>query len=153
GYFMCDEGRLGYHYVNSAERFLRPQTRRDGRLTPVSWQEATAAVRGGFQEAAEKDAGGVVGVLSPFLTCEEAYLLARFRRGLAGGGRRALGPVPVVGEDDPYPKDRHGKPVQPVKFTIRAEKCPNRKGVEAVLRHYEGQVTPFDEAVRWASEG
>ena len=24
GHFMCDDGRLGYHYVNSKERFLRP---------------------------------------------------------------------------------------------------------------------------------
>jgi NADH-quinone oxidoreductase subunit G len=153
GYFMCDEGRLGYHYVNSAQRFLRPQARRDGRLTPVSWPEAAAAVRRGFREAAEKDAGGVVGVLSPFLTCEEAYLLARFLKGLAEGVRLALGPVPVAGEDDTYPKDRHGRPVEPVKFTIRAEKCPNRKGIEAVLRHFQGEATPFDEAVRWASEG
>ena len=35
----------------------------------------------------------------------------------------------------------------PPKFTIRAEKCPNKKGVEAVLRHVEGVVVPFD-AVR-----
>ena len=27
--------------------------------------------------------------------------------------------------------DRRGRPTQPVKFTIRAEKCPNRKGIEA----------------------
>ena len=27
-----------------------------------------------------------------------------------------------------------------MKFTIRAEKCPNRKGVEAVLRHFQGEV-------------
>jgi NADH-quinone oxidoreductase subunit G len=61
--------------------------------------------------------------------------------------------VPVVGQDDTYPKDRHGNPVQPVRFTIRAEKCPNRKGVEAVLRHFTGGVTPFTEAVNWATGG
>ena len=37
-----------------------------------------------------------------------------------------------------------GQPVEPVKFTIRAEKCPNRRGVEAVLRHFQGEVIPFD---------
>src|SRR5579884_557929 len=153
GYFMCDEGRLGYHYANSAERFLRPMTRREGRLTPISWQEATAAVRRGFREAADKDAGGVVGVLSPFLTCEEAYLLALFLKGFGDGVRLALGPVPVVGQDDTYPKDRHGNPAQPVKFTIRAEKCPNRKGVEAVLRHFAGGVTPFEEVAATLAEG
>jgi NADH-quinone oxidoreductase subunit G len=40
-----------------------------------------------------------------------------------------------------------------VKFTIRAEKCPNRKGVEAVLRHFQGDVIGFDEVLRSAGEG
>src|SRR5262249_52575732 len=67
--------------------------------------------------------------------------------------RLALGPVPVVGEDDTYPKDRRGRPIQPVKFTIRAEKCPNRKGVEAVLRHFQGEVVPFDHLLQAAGAG
>src|SRR5205823_5848771 len=132
GYFMCDEGRLGYGYVNSIERFRRPLVRKDGKPEPKPWPEVIAAIRKGFLEAAHKDAGQVVGVLSPFLTCEEAYLLAKFLKGLSRLVRLALGPVPIVGQDDTYPKDRRGRPTQPVKFTIRAEKCPNRLGVEAV---------------------
>ena len=153
GHFMCDEGRLGYHYVNSIERFLRPMARRDGKLTTLSWTEVVPAIRRTFQSAAQKDAAAVVGVLSPFLTCEEAYLLAKFLKGLSGQVRLALGPVPVVGEDDTYPKDRRGRPIQPVKFTIRAEKCPNRRGVEEILRHYQGEIVSFDEVVRSAAEG
>jgi NADH-quinone oxidoreductase subunit G len=153
GHFMCDDGRLGYHYVNSSERYLRPQARRGGQLRAVQWGEATVGVRQAFEAAATKNAAGVVGVLSPFLTCEEAYLLASFLKGLSGDVRLALGPVPVHGEDDTYPKDRHGRPVQPVKFTIRAEKCPNRRGVEAVLRHFQGDVIGFDAVVRFAGEG
>ncbi len=148
---MCDDGRLGYHYVNSSERFLRPQARADGRLVPAAWTEVTAAVRTGFREAAGRDGGSVVGVVSPFLTCEEAYLFARWLRGLSPAARLALGPVPVAGEDDTYPKDCRGNAVRPVKFTIRAEKCPNRKGVEAVLRHFQQEVVPFDRVVEGAS--
>jgi NADH-quinone oxidoreductase subunit G len=59
-----------------------------------------------------------------------------------------LGPVPVIGEDDRYPKDVHGNPVEPTKFTIRAEKCPNRNGVEAVIRHFQDRVIPFAEVAR-----
>jgi NADH-quinone oxidoreductase subunit G len=155
GHFMCDEGRLGYHYVNSVERFLRPMARRDGKLTPVSWQEVIAQLRSALQAAAERDAAGLVGVLSPFLTCEEAYLAAKFFKGLSGQVRLALGPVPIIGEDDTYPKDRRGRPAegQPVKFTIRAEKCPNRRGVEEILRHFQGEVMGFDDVVRLAGEG
>lgn len=153
GHFMCDEGRLGYHYVNSIDRFLRPMARREGKLTPLSWTEIVPAIRRAFQDAVQKDAPAVVGVLSPFLTCEEAFLLAKFFKGLSGQVRLALGPIPVVGEDDTYPKDRRGNPIQPVKFTIRAEKCPNRRGVEEILRHFQGEVIPFDEVVRSAGEG
>jgi NADH-quinone oxidoreductase subunit G len=153
GHFMCDEGRLGYHYVNSRERILRPITRRDGELKPVPWGEAISAIRSGFEKAATADPSGVAGVLSPFLTCEEAYLLALYLKGLSGQVRLVLGPVPVVGEDDTYPKGRSGRPVQPVKFTIRAEKCPNRRGVEEVLRHFQGEVLPFEDVLRQAEEG
>src|SRR5436305_7685902 len=34
GHFMCDDGRLGYHYINSVERHLRPMVRREGKLAP-----------------------------------------------------------------------------------------------------------------------
>src|SRR5205085_2219831 len=145
---MCDDGRLGYHYINSAERFRRPMARRDGKPVPQPWAEILTEIRKGFMDAAKKDASKVVGVLSPFMTCEEAFLLAKFFKGISKDIRLALGPVPVIGEDDTYPKDRRGKPAQPVKFTIHAEKCPNRKGVEAVLRHFQGDVIGFDAAVK-----
>jgi NADH-quinone oxidoreductase subunit G len=153
GHFMCDDGRLGYHYVNSKQRFTYPLLRRDGAMVPMSWTEVTPAIRRELAEAVAKHGAAVVGVLSPFLTCEEAYLLAKFLKGLSGEVRLALGPVPVVGEDDTYPKDRKGRPVQPVKFTIRAEKCPNRRGVEEVLRHFQGDVIPFEEVLRSIAEG
>ncbi len=147
GYFMCDEGRYGAHYVNASTRFTRPLVRKAGRPVPTPWAEAAAAIRQDLARAATQNPAGVVGVLSPFLTCEEAYLFAKYLKGLSPQVRLALGPVPVVGEDDTYPKDRRGRPIQPVKFTIRAEKCPNRKGVEAVLRHFQGEVVGFDAVV------
>src|SRR5207248_4952157 len=94
-------------------------------------------------------------VLSPFLTVEEAYLFHKAfgnRTGLLPHNvRYVLGPVPAVGEDDRYPKDVHGNPPEPAKtkFTIRAEKCPNRKGVEAVLNSFgEAGVIPFADVVK-----
>jgi NADH-quinone oxidoreductase subunit G len=153
GYFMCDEGRLGYHYVNSAERFTRPLTRQNGQLTPTAWNEIIPAIRGQLQKLAGKEGASIAGVLSPFLTCEEAYLLAKFLKGLSQQVRLALGPVPVVGNDDTYPKDRRGRPVQPVKFTIRAEKCPNRQGVQEVLRHFQGEIIDFEQVLQAVSTG
>lgn len=155
GWYMCDDGRFGFHYINSEHRFLRPQTRGTGGLQPVPWEQVLPELRQKFKEAVKQDGSSVVGVLSPFLTCEEAYLLARYFKGLSGEVRLALGPVPVVGEDDVYPKDRKGKavPLPEAKFIIHAEKCPNRKGVEEVLRHFQGEAVGFDEVLRWVEAG
>src|SRR5262249_52868277 len=95
----------------------------------------------------------IAGVFSPFLTCEEAYLLAKFLRGLSRDTLLALGSVPLVGQDDRYPKDRRGRPVEPVRFTIRAEKCPNRRGVEEVLRHFQEGPLTFDDLLSRTGEG
>jgi NADH-quinone oxidoreductase subunit G len=127
--------------------------RREGKLVPLPYDEMLPQLRREIAEAVSKDAGGTVAVLSPFLTCEEAYLAAKYFKGLSGEVKLALGPVPVVGEDDTYPKDRHGKPLEQVKFTIRAEKCPNRRGVEEVLRHFQGDVMRFDDVVWQTGEG
>ena len=37
-----------------------------------------------------------------------------------------------------------------MKFTIRAEKCPNRRGVEEVLKHFQGEVLYFDRVIEQA---
>jgi NADH-quinone oxidoreductase subunit G len=164
GHFMCDEGRFDYPYINSRERLNTPSYRHDSTETtptivvdptrdgwPVAWEAVLPALRRELTDAVRRDASAVGFVLSPFLTCEEAYLLAKYAKGLSGQARLYLGWVPVIGEDDRYPKDRKGRPVEPVKFTIRAEKCPNRRGVEEVLRHFQGAIVPFETALRAAA--
>ncbi len=153
GYFMCDEGRFGFHYANSNRRFTQPLVRREGTHLVTSYEEVLPRIRRELAAAATRDASSVAAVLSPFLTCEEAYLLAKYFKGLSGEVRLGLGSVPVLGEDDTYPKDRRGRPIQPVKFTIRAEKCPNRRGVEEVLRHFQGEVIPQETLLGLAGEG
>jgi len=153
GYFMCDEGRYGYHYVNSTERFRGPLVRDGDKTAPATYKEAVATIRHRFADLAGRTPSAIAAVLSPYLTCEEAYLLAKFMKGLSPDTVLALGPIPIVGEDDRYPKDRKGNPVEPAKFTICAEKCPNRRGVEEILKHFQGRVMPFDEIVNQAGAG
>lgn len=160
GDFMCDEGRFGFHYIHSPERLQFPLARAatsgngaaSGRPGSFRlWEEMLPEVRTRWAEAARQGTGAAI--ISPMVTVEEAYLLAAFVKHHSPSAKLALGPVPVVGEDDTYPKDHKGAPAQPVKFTIRAEKCPNRKGVEAVLTHFEGRVTAFTAIVDEAAAG
>ena len=51
-----------------------------------------------------------------------------------------------------FPQDRKGNPLGAVKFTIRAEKCPNRRGVEEILKHFQGEVLGFDRLLADAGE-
>ncbi len=143
GHFMCDEGRWGYHYANSPERITKPMSRIEGVLRPTDWL-SLAKLKETFAQASKK----AVAVLSPFLTVEEAYRLASAFKSIHRDIRLVLGPVPVAGEDDHYPKDVRGRAVEPTKFTIRAEKCPNRRGVESVLRKFQGEVIPFADALK-----
>lgn len=153
GYFMCDEGRYGFHHADAADRIKRPHVRRRGDLVPVVYADALGELRDEFTRHIRQHPGAVWCVLSPFLTIEEAYLAAKWMKGLSKQTKLALGFVPVVGEDDTYPKDRRGRPIQPVKFTIRAEKCPNRRGVEEVLRQFEGTVIPYSDMIDAAFRG
>ena len=147
GHFMCDDGRLGYHHANSGERFVRPMVKTEGRFKPMVWSSLLPQLKQEFSDAAKANAKGTVAVLSPFLTVEEAFLLGSYFKSLSKDVRLVLGPVPVIGQDDKYPKNAKGeppaKPEEPVKFTIRAEKAPNRVGVEAVLKQLQGEVIPF----------
>jgi NADH-quinone oxidoreductase subunit G len=95
----------------------------------VDWAAVTAAVREGFRHVVSRNgASSVLGVVSPFATVEEAYLLAKWLKGFGEGAALALGPVPVRGEPEKFKSG----------FTIRPEKAPNRRGVEAVLAHFSG---------------
>jgi NADH-quinone oxidoreductase subunit G len=87
--------------------------------------------------------GQLGAVLSPFLTVEEAYLLCKLLRGIDKNAMLALGPIPIVGEDEHFPKG----------FTIRAEKCPNRRGVESVLAHFNNKVVIFDDLLAAVEKG
>jgi NADH-quinone oxidoreductase subunit G len=145
GHFMCDEGRFGFKYIHDERRLGQPHLRTEGKLAPTTWERTMPALRAAIEGAVTAHRGGFAAVLSPWMTCEEAYLLAGYLKSLSAHVQLALGPVRVVGEDDQFPKDVHGKAVQPTKFTIRAEKCPNRRGIEAVLEHFQGAVTPMDE--------
>lgn len=82
---LCSRGRFGYEYVESGERLRTPLVKKNGRLLPVSWEEAldTAAQR--LSEAKERHGGpSVAAVASARCTNEENYLLQKLMRAGCG---------------------------------------------------------------------
>ncbi len=143
-WWISDEARFGWKHVHREDRLRQPRVRQDGQLRRETWEALPTLLRAQLQETARTDDGArVAAVLSPMLACEEAWLLATFIRGLAPRATLAIGPVPVVGQDQSFPKG----------FVIKAEKCPNRRGIEAILRQLGGATATFDEFCRKAVEG
>jgi NADH-quinone oxidoreductase subunit G len=157
-YWICDAGRYSYKAANDAGLLGAMYLRKNNNLEPVAADEAIKALDQGLR-AITAQGGKVAGVLSPFLTVEEAYLLARYLKEQSPANVLAMGPVPVQGSDQTFQPDqtkgRTGDTsfVVPRAFTIHAEKCPNRRGVAAILEHFEGRLVEFVELARRAAAG
>jgi NADH-quinone oxidoreductase subunit G len=153
GHFMCDEGRFGWKYIHGESRLSMPEHRQNGKVLSRDWDVIMPSLREALVAAGKNKKKGIAAVLSPWMTIEEAYLLTNYLMSLAARVTFAMGPVRVVGQDDKYPKDVHGKPIEPVKFTIRAEKCPNRRGVDAILNQFTGNVATMGDLLGQAMAG
>jgi NADH-quinone oxidoreductase subunit G len=81
GDFLCIKGRYAFDFANHEERLTQPLIRKNGKLTPATWEEAFDLVGKKFAEVRDKDGGAAIGVIgSTRTTNEEAYLLSKFAR-------------------------------------------------------------------------
>ncbi len=81
GDFLCIKGRYAFDFANHEDRLMQPLLRRNGRLTPATWEEAFAVVGHRFKEIVDREGGGAIGVVgSNRTTNEENYLLQKFAR-------------------------------------------------------------------------
>ena len=128
-WWMCDEGRYGFHHVHSDRRLTNVERREGASRTVLEWSQV-------LREIDERLRPGTVGAaLSPHLTVEDAYLLAKYVRQIDPAAMVVLGVVPTEGQDETF---KNG-------FTIRAEKCPNRRGVEEIVSHFMGRVATIGD--------
>ena len=124
-WWMCDEGRYGYHHVHSPDRLTGARRKGKSEYENLEWPQALSTI-----DAELRKPGRLAAILSPHLTVEEAYLLGKYVRSIDPEALIALGPVPVEGSDERFKTG----------FTIRAEKAPNRRGVEEVIAHFMRSV-------------
>jgi NADH-quinone oxidoreductase subunit G len=81
GDFLCIKGRYAFDFANHEERLTRPLIRKEGKLTPASWEEAFELIGKKFAEVRAREGGTAIGVVgSTRTTNEEAYLLSKFAR-------------------------------------------------------------------------
>lgn len=150
-WWMCDEGRFGFKYVHDEKRVASPIVRRGFEESIPAWEEIPQILRYRFEEHVAEHGGDKVAVmLSPFLACEEAWLIIQFVRSIAPNAVLATGPIPVEGDDQHFPV---GATDDAVKFTIDQEKCPNRRGIEMLMEAAGGGDLVFDDFVAQCGQG
>jgi NADH-quinone oxidoreductase subunit G len=137
-WWMCDEGRYGWKHVHDPNRMTQLR-RRDGKqLVNAEWSQVVPDL-----QTKLKKAGRLAAVVSPHLTVEEAYLLCTYIRSVDPQAVLAVGPIPTEGKDERFPTG----------FTIRAEKCPNRKGVETIVSRLGGGLLNWGEFLGQVESG
>ena len=148
-YWMCDDGRHGWTYVNSPERLTHPVVR-PGPAAPeqaaaedaaASWDDAFDAAHAAF--AACRSQGQQVGViLGGQMTNEEAYLSIRLAR-TWDSEWIALRPS-TRGEGDITFKSG---------FTIRADKAANRRGIVELAAGLGTRLRDLDQLLEAVHRG
>ncbi len=124
-WWITDEVRYGWKFVHSDARISMPAIRGQGPFDPANPAEAwhAGAARAADVLRAGAKQGRIAALISPMLSCEDAFLLAKLALAADPSAVIGVGPVPVRGED----KTLRGG------FTICAEKAPNARGVRRVL--------------------
>jgi NADH-quinone oxidoreductase subunit G len=80
-YWMCDYGRLNYHWINREDRIEAPLVRDGDRLVPMSWSDALLRLA----DRAKAGGAGVRAVVSPFHSNEDLAVVRRVTDALGGG--------------------------------------------------------------------
>ena len=128
-WWISDEIRYGWKFIHDETRLKLPAVRgRDEWKMPQAaeaWEESIHSALQGLQQA-----GHLAVMVSPMLSCEDAWHLASLARCLDPEAVLGVGPVPFNGEDKSFPGG----------YTIRAEKAPNARGVRRVLEAIGGEV-------------
>ena len=146
-WWICDDGRYGWHHLHDPARLLAAGRRATvarghdaaaGVFETVEWADVVTRLRADL-----KAAGRLAVAVSPMLTVEEAWMLCAVARSIDPEAFLAVGHVPVTGEDQAFPGG----------FTIRAEKCPNRLGVEAVVALFDPQSRTWGDLVAHVEAG
>ncbi len=137
-WWISDEIRYGWEFVHREDRLRSPMRISQGVLTECDWNKAYADAAGLLQRTVrDKGEGSLALVISPMLTCEEAYLLTKLVGQLDPQATVAIGPAPTVGEDKTFPGG----------YTVYAEKCPNRRGVTRAAQQLVDEVLTCEQLV------
>ena len=160
-WWITDEVRYGWKFIHSPDRLAQPMRKQFGTHSETDFIRAYEVALSGFNKAVASGKRLAV-MISPMLTCEEAFVLASLARAVDSQAILAVGPVPIRGQDKVYANNQTAPDptltLNPVEggrkaFTVYAEKCPNSRGVRRVLDSFGGTVVNFEDFLRTLGHG
>ncbi len=78
---LCSKGWHLHEFIHSPNRLTEPLIKKDGKLTPCTWEEALDTTAAALQKTKTRHSADSIGVLaSAKCTNEENYLLQKFAR-------------------------------------------------------------------------
>ncbi|MBS0196438.1 MAG: (2Fe-2S)-binding protein [Planctomycetes bacterium] len=146
-FWITDEVRYGCKFVHSENRLRSPLRKQHGATVECDYTKAYDDLIKGVKSATT--AGKHLAIMvSPFLTCEEAFVLGNLAKRLDANAVFGVGPVPIVGQDKIFPIG--AKETDKNAFKMYAEKAPNARGVRRVLAAIagEGNVLNYDQFLK-----
>lgn len=142
-WWISDEIRYGWKFVHRDDRLRSPRRMMHGAPIDCDWNKACAAAADLLRTTVRQHGAGSLGlVISPMLTCEEAYLLTRLVGQLDDDATVAVGPIPMQGQDKTFPGG----------YTVSAEKCPNSRGVRRAASQLVEEVLSFEDLLARLSD-
>jgi len=83
--WLCVKGHFGLDFIGHKDRLRQPLIRRDGKLTPASWDEALDFIAQRLAQIKQESGPDAIGGLSSAkCTNEENYIMQKFMRAVIG---------------------------------------------------------------------
>src|SRR5512144_1060362 len=114
-WWMCDEGRYGFGWIDDDSRLTAPSVREGGRVAETTWDAAIAALATALRRYRPEEIGIIA---SPQMSNEDLFALGALAKRLAVASVDHRVPPAVPGSQDD--------------FLIRADKNPNTRGAELI---------------------
>src|SRR4029078_10515351 len=141
-WWISDDTLYSFKPIHDEKRLTTPAKAQFGTQVETSWQTALEHADAELKRTVkESGPGSLYAMLSPMMSCEEAYLLGKYIRSLDPQAALVLGPVPTSGADEVFKNPKTGQ----VTFTIKAEKVPNAAGIKRVIALLGGPTISLEE--------
>ncbi len=139
-WWLCDEGRYGYHFVDE-NRIQRPVKRSGGGREEIDWGQAITEIATRLRAVIDDHGRSAVGVIaSPKMTNEELYLAKRFFGDTLG--------ITNIDYRVPPVAERAGDD-----FLLKADRNPNSRGAQELGLGPSDGALDSEAMVKAAAEG